>query len=258
MKKIVRLPILVLIIACVAVSCKKDNNGDDGGKVVAATPIKKLGVVTPDGTDTYEFTYDDKKRVSKIDNYWNGDFDKSIVYSYAVANKLSITSGSNSPTIYEINAAGLVTKELWNSAGTEWSGYEYDANGYMVKVVEHYDNIDHKKMEAVITNGNVTKHTTYNDAGIVSKVKEFTYTPGDNVNDIHQASMIDNNTKPIGGIFGKPSKKILASLQYWDPRENPVVKKTSTMSYDFDTENRPSKITKTLFDGGKEIATYEY
>lgn len=256
MKKILKMSMLIVLSATMIVSCKKDSE-EEKPKAPEATPIKTLNVVTVDGTDAYTFTYDDKKRVSKIDNYWNDVLDKVIVYDYSVAGKLSIKSGDNEPAKYDVNAAGLVTKEWWSE--DEWVAYEYDANGYMIKVVEHWDGADHLKMEAVINNGNIMKHTTYDDDGVtVKRIKEFTYTPGDNVNEIHQASMIDHNTKPIGGIFGKPSKKIVASLTYWDPRENPIEQRTTTMSYDFDAQNRPIKWTRTLFDGNQEVYTYAY
>ncbi len=257
MKKILKTSMLMLLSATIIVSCKKKGGSDEEEKKVTATPIKTLSVVTVDGTDSYTFTYDDKKRVSKIDNYWNDVFDKAIVYDYSVSGKLSIKSGSNDPTTYDINSAGLVTKEWWSDE--EWAAYEYDANGYMTKIVEHWGGADHLKMEAVITNGNIMKHTTYDDDGVtVKRIKEFTYTPGDNVNEIHQASMIDHNTKTIGGIFGKPSKKILSSLTYWDPRETPISQRTTTMSYDFDTQNRPIKWTRTLYNGDTEVYTYAY
>lgn len=256
MRKFLKMPLLVILAATVIVSCKKSGDDEEVDRQANATPIKTLSAVTVDGTESWTFTYDDKKRVTKIDNYWQGAFDKSIVYDYSVAGKLSIKSGSNEPTKYEMNAAGLITKEIWSS--NEWAAYEYDANGYMTRVIEHWDNADHVKMEAVITNGNIMKHTNYTDAGVVSRIKEFTYTPGDNVNAIHQASMIDHNTKPIGGIFGKPSKKILASLTYWDPRETPISTRTTTMSYEFDSENRPTKYTRTLYNGDKEVYTYAY
>ncbi len=256
MREILKTSMLVILSATILVSCKKDSEEKEKEKEVEATPIKTLNVVTVDGTDSYTFTYDDKKRVTKIDNYWNDVFDKAIVYDYSVSGKLSIKSGDYSPTIYDVNAAGLVTKEWWSE--DEWAAYEYNADGYMIKVIEHWDGADHLKMEAVISNGNIMKHTNYTDDGVVSRIKEFTYTPGDNVNEIHQASMIDHNTKPIGGIFGKPSKKVLSSLTYWDPRVDPVEQRTTTMSYEFDAQNRPIKWTRTLYDGNQEVYTYAY
>jgi hypothetical protein len=112
-------------------------------------------------------------------------------------------------------------------------------------------------MQAVITNGNVMKHTTFDDDGVtVKKIKEFTYTTGENVNNIHQANMVDSNTLPCGNLFGKPSKKLVDFLEYWDPRITDPKKRT-TITYEFDVKNRPSKITRTGVDF-VEVYTYSY
>jgi len=248
------------LLACAAMvalsfsSCKDDNK-DDKPVVVAASPIKSIGVVYTDGIEKYEFTYDAvTKKITKIDDFWNDVLDKTITYDYSVANKLTITSGT-SVTVYDINASGMVTREDWGN--DEWAGYEYNADGYLTKIIEHWGGADHLKMEAVITNGNIMKHTTYDDDGVtVKKIKEFTYTTGDNVNDIHQACMVDNNTKPVGNLFGKPSKKLVDFLEYWDPRTTDPKGKT-TISYEFDSKNRPSKITR-AGDGWQEVYTYTY
>ena len=220
-------------------------NGTGYGAEVTFTTsslVKSIGVVYPDGVERYDFTYDSgTKKVTKIDDYWNADLDKTITYDYSVAGKLRITSGS-STTDYEINAQGMVTKEDWG--GGEYAAYTYDADGFLIKIIEHWGGADHLKMQAVITNGNIMKHTTYDDDGVTAKkVKEFTYTVGDNVNNIHQASMVDSNTKPVGNLFGKSSKKLVDFLEYWDPRTTDAKLRT-TITYEFDAKNRPSKITR--------------
>jgi hypothetical protein len=217
--------------------------------------LKTIGVVYPDGVERYEFTYDAvTKRITKIDDYWNDALDKTITYDYSVAGKLTITSGSNATT-YDINAQGMVTKEDWGSG--EYAAYAYDANGYLTTITEHWGDADHLKMKAEIVNGNVTKHTTYDDDGVtVKKIKEFTFTIGDNINAIHQTSMIDNNTKPVANLFGKPSNKLVDFLEYWDPRTTDPKGRT-TIGYEFDSKNRPSKITRSG-DGWQEVYTYAY
>ncbi len=228
-----------------------------GADVTFTTPslIKTIGVVYTDGVEKYEFIYDGTtKKVSRIDDYWNDVLDKTITYDYSVSGKLTITKGT-SPTTYDINAQGMVTKEDWG--GGEYAAYEYNSDGFLTKIIEHWGGADHLKMEAVITNGNIMKHTTYDDDGVTAKkIKEFTYTIGDNVNSIHQACMVDNNTLPVGNLFGKPSKKLVDFLDYWDPR-NSDPKKRTTITYEFDTKSRPSKITRTG-DGWSEIYTYSY
>ncbi|MFZ4464151.1 MAG: DUF4595 domain-containing protein [Bacteroidales bacterium] len=254
MKKSIYLFLFVALATVAITSCKDDTT--DPPVVVVASPIKEMGVVYTDGTELYKFTYNaTTKNIDKIEDFWNDELDKTITYDYSVAGKLTITSG-DSPTEYELNAAGYISKEVWSA--DEWAAYEYNADGYLTKIIEHWGGEDHLKMEAVITNGNVMKHTTYDDDGVtIKKIKEFTYTTGDNVNDIHQTSMIDSNTKPIGNVFGKPSKKLVDYLEYWDPRETPIAKGTTTITYEFDTKNRPSKITRAGADW-QEIYTYSY
>jgi hypothetical protein len=255
MKKALYLLLFVALATVTFTSCNKDDGTDDP-IVVVASPIKTMGVVYTDGIELYDFTYDaTTKKITKIDDYWNDVLDKTITYDYSVSGKLTITSGDNA-TEYELNAAGYISKEVWSDE--EWAAYEYNTDGYLVKVIEHWGGEDHLKMEAVITNGNTVKHTTYDDDGVtVKKIKEFTFTTGDNVNDIHQTSMIDSNTKPIGNLFGKPSKKLVDYLEYWDPRESPIEVGKTTISYEFDAKNRPSKITRAGADW-QEVYTYTY
>lgn len=245
---------MAAILAVSFTSCNKDD--DDGDDiVVAASPIKSMGVVYPEGTELYDFTYDANKRISKIDDYWNDELDKVITYDWSVAGKLTITSGSNA-TVYDLNSNNMVVKEDWGNG--EYAAYEYNADGYLVKIIEHWGDADHLKMQAEVSNGNIMKHTTYDDDGVtVKKIKEFTYTNGDNVNDIHQACMVDHNTKPMNNLFGKPSKKLVDYLEYWDPREQPIVVKRTTINYEFDAKNRPSTITR-VGDGWQEVYTYTY
>jgi hypothetical protein len=254
MKKALYLLLFVAMATVAISSCKKDN-GDDP-IVVVVSPIKSMGVVYPDGVERYDFTYDaTSKKISKIEDYWNDELDKTLVYDYSVAGKLTITGGSD-PIVYDLNASGYVSKEAWSA--DEWVAYEYNTDGYLIKVTEHWGGEDHLKNEIEIVNGNAIKHTTYDDDGVtVKKIKTFTFTTGDNVNDIHQTSIIDNNTKPIGNLFGKPSKKLVDYLEYWDPREEPIAKSRTTITYEFDTKNRPSKITRVGADW-QEVYTYTY
>lgn len=217
--------------------------------------IKTIGVVYTDGVEKYEFTYDDAtKRIVKIDDYWNDVLDKTITYDYSVPGKLTITSGTNA-TVYDINEDGMVVKEDWG--GGEYAAYEYDDNGYLVKIIEHWGGVDHVKMEAVITDNKIMQHTSYTDDGVAKKIKTFVYTNGDNNNNIFQASMVDSNTKPMGNLFGKSSSKLVDYLEYWDPRVTPIEKGKTTITYTFDEKNRPSSITR-AGSGWQELYTYTY
>ncbi|HCC31856.1 MAG TPA: hypothetical protein DEQ03_17660, partial [Marinilabiliales bacterium] len=138
---------IAAFVATAFVSCDKDDNGDDP-IVVKASPIKTIGVVYTDGVELYEFFYHaTTKKITEIKNYWNDELDKTITYDYSVSGKLTITSG-DSETEYEVNEDGMVTKEVWSD--DEWAAYEYNTDGYLVKIVEHWGGADHLKMEAVI------------------------------------------------------------------------------------------------------------
>ncbi len=245
---------LAALMAFSFFSCKKSSSDPDP-VVVTVSPIKSMGVVYGSDIERYDITYDANKRITQILDYWNSSLDKTITYDWSVAGKLTITSGT-SATVYDINSSNMVTKEDWG--GGDYASYAYDANGYLTTITEHWGGADHLKMKAVISNGNVISHTTYDDDGVtVKKIKEFTFTNGDNVNEIQQTNMVDNNTKPMGNLFGKSSKKLVDYLEYWDPRVTPIVKARTTITYIFDTQNRPTTITRTG-DGWSEVYTYSY
>ena len=123
---------------------------------------------------------------------------------------------------------------------------------------EHWDKAFHLKYEMVITDGNVMKITTYDDDGVTAKkIKEFIYTSGANINNIDQVIVVDSPWKTIGGLYGKVSKNLVDFLEYWDPREDPITKGRTTITYDFDANDRPVTITRTG-DGWQEVYTYTY
>jgi hypothetical protein len=216
-----------------------------------ASLIKTTGVVYTDGTDLYEFNYDGNSRVDNIINYWNDVLDKTLTYDYSVANQLTINRDGDL-TVYKLDAQGRVIED------GDGSKYEYDADGYLVKMSEYWDNAFHLKYEMTITNGNVTKITTFDDDGVTpKKIKEFTYTSGNNVNGIDQVIVVDSPWKTIGGLYGKVSNKLVDYLEYWDPRESPIVVKKTTISYEFDANDRPTVITRSG-DGWQEVFTYSY
>ncbi len=207
------------------------------------------------GTEKWDFSYDGTtKKVSKFDDYWEGALDKTITYDYSVAGKLTLKKGATVYGVYDINSLGYITKD------PDGNTYEYDANGFMVKYYEYWSSASHLKYQMEITNGNITKITTFDDDGVTAKkIKAFTYTVGANSDGIHQANATDSDWKPIGNFYGKPSAKLVDYFEYWDPRVSPIVKSKSSFTYTFDTKDRVSKATKTLSaDGSTEVWSYTY
>lgn len=219
--------------------------------VTTASLIKTTGVVYTDGTDLYEFNYDNLSRIENIVNYWNDVLDKTLIYDYSVPGQLTIDRDGGL-TVYKLDDQGRVIED---GDGTT---YEYNSDGYLIKVNEYWDNAYHLKYSVDIADGNVTKITTFDDDGVTAKrIKEFTYTSGNNTNGIDQVIVVDSPWKTIGGLYGKVSAKLVDYLEYWDPRESPIVVKRTTISYEFDSKDRPTIITRNG-DGWQEVFTYSY
>lgn len=264
-KSLMFLSAAVLSLSTVFItSCGDD---DEGGKtkVVPPDPIKTISI-DYDGTgaevEKWEFFYDTEGRVESIDVYFNDAFDKEFTYDYSVANKLTVErTGVGAVYTYILDDEGRVIKELWDpSVEDEYDGYEYDADGIMKKVVEHYDGVDHLKYEHTIANKNVTHRIRYEGDGSVREDREFIYTSGDNAGNIHQIYTVDSEWLNTGGIFGAQNKKLTASFVRHITAE-PLTEYGADFVYTFDTENRPATITKDGIGSGgpyTEILTYTY
>lgn len=254
MKKYLSFMMVALLMATFTISCDKDDDGDK--KEAEASLLKTVKAVWGvDEWETWEFTYDADKRLTKVENFWLTDFDKAYDYDYSVPGKLSITRTGQTPVVYDLDAQGRITKEDWG--GGEYASYEYNADGYLVKVKEFWGGVDHLKWDVEITNGNVTKHTRYSDEGLVNRIKTFSYTPGDNVNNIDQVLVVDSNWRTVSGLYGKPSKKLVDYLDYWNGPGDEANTKRTNIDYEFDDKNRVSKITR-VGVGWQEVFEYTY
>jgi hypothetical protein len=257
MKKFLGFLIMATLLVAALLSCKKDNNNNNNTPQASLINTITFSADWNRGTSGYAFFYDANKKVTNFDRTYEGGADGAFVYDYSVAGKLTLTKDGDAYGSYDINSNGYITKDDWGNG--EWASYEYNADGFLVKGIEHWGDADHLKYEITITDGNVSKITTYDDDGVTAKkIKEFTYTIGDNVDNLQQANVIDNDWKPVGGFYGKASKKLVDYFEYWDPRNTPIEKSKSTLAYEFDTKDRPSKVTKTLADMTTEIWNYTY
>lgn len=265
-KSVLFLSAAVLAFSTVFISACSDD--DDGGKgvEVKASKLKTVGVVYEgDGVETYEFIYDANDRVTSINNVWTNEGeepgDPSVIsFNYSVANQLTITK-EGTQTVYQIDANGRVTREYGNEAKTKWMEYAYDADGYMIEVIDHKeDGTNIKRWEIDIDKGNVIRHTRYRDAGTASFVKEFSFiTSGaGNLSALQQTNIVDSQWKVVGGFYGKASKNLVSSLDYWDGVGEEGNIRTTTITYPtFDTEGRITKMVRSG-DGWSESFTYSY
>jgi len=234
-------------------SCKTKTEGDPV-VVVTASPIKSIAFTAGTDTEEWDFTYDaTSKKLTQFVDYWDAALDKTITYDYSVAGKLTLNNGTSVYNVYDINTQGNITKD------GDGNTFVYDANGFLVQYFEYWSNASHLKYQMTITNGNITRITTFNDDGVTpKKIKEFSYTSGDNVNNIQQANVLDSEWKQLGVFYGKPSAKLVSYFEYWDPQVSPIVKSKSTLTYVFDAKNRPTTVTKTLVDLTTEKWVYTY
>jgi len=249
--------LIALLMATAFLSCSKDDSNET--PTPTALLIKKITFEADwnGGVSGYEFFYDEAKKVTNFDRTFDDAADGAFVYDYSVNGKLTVKKDDEDYATYDINAQGYITKEDWG--GGEYASYEYDANGYLTKSYEFWGGLNRLKNEILITDGNVAKITTYDDDGTtVKKIKEFTYTIGDNINNIQQTNVIDSDWKPVGDFYGKASAKLVDYFEYWDPRVLPIDKKKSTFAYTFDANDNPATVTKTLYDLTTEVWTYTY
>lgn len=255
MKKYLSFMAVALFIATLTTSCKKDDDDKGDDKPIEASLVAKIkSTWAVDEWETHDFTYDANKKLTKVENYWLTDFDKAFTYDYSVPGKLSITRTGRDPVLYDLDDKGRITKEYWNS--TEWTAYEYNADGYLVKVFEFYGGTNYLKWEYEITNGNITKHTRYAANGTVNRIKTFTYTNGDNVNNINEA-INESGWKTVSGLYGKTSKKLVEYLDYWNGPGDEANTRRTNITYEFDAKNRVSKVTR-AGAGWQEIFEYTY
>jgi hypothetical protein len=234
---------IALIASTLLISSCGSDNGNDAPTVVVASKIKKISFNDGYAIESWDFTYDASKRVLSISNVYDGGTPEIIAFDYTVSNKLTIDK-AGTKTVYVLDASGRVIKELWDTAGTEWEGYEYGTDGVMKKIIEHYGGADHLKYDLTVANSDVINRIRYGDDG-VSKTEDrvYTYTQGDNLSAIHQIYAVDSEWKNIGSAFGKQSKKLLASYVR-KITADPTSTYGATYAYTFDVKNRVATQTK--------------
>lgn len=256
MKYLKSLAIFMAVIGLA--SCTNDINGTSEYPTVPDSKIKKISFDNGDGLESWEFIYNANGQVTSIANSWEGGAPEMITYDYSQAGKLTIKKGSNT-TNYVLDGEGRISKELWNSSGTEYVAYQYNTEGILVKVIEHYDGMDHLKFENKITKGSITNRVRYEDDGVtIREDRVFGYTIADNANSIHQTFTVDSQWKNTGGLYGVQSKK-LAKNYTRKLASDPSSSYGATFEYTFDEMNRVATQTKNgTGSGGNFTESWSY
>ncbi|MBX2966708.1 MAG: hypothetical protein KF845_11210 [Cyclobacteriaceae bacterium] len=267
-KSLLFLSVAVLAFSTVFISACSDD--DDGGKQVVIPPdlIKSL---TIDDT-TWEFTYDeanDDRLVSVLVTEGSDD-PYTIEYDYSVPGRLTETETASWGTWtshFVVDNDGRITKALWDASETDdnFDGYEYDANGFLVRIYYKEDGVEHTLERATVVNDNVTEHLRYWE-GEVDRTKTFTYLTSAsalNVSNLPQTNLRNSERRTIGGLYGKASKGLIDYLELTYPGE-PERYSKNTNQYTFDSKNRVTGITRKFADasgsstGSDEVFIYTY
>lgn len=205
----------------------------------------------------YELIYDSsfENRIIRSITYYSSTKGYGVNYDYSEAGKLNLFFDGSSYGLYgkyEINYMGFITKDIFEE--WEWIDYKYDTNGYLINIGTYGYSI----IEFEVLDGNIMKQIHYDYlGGPVSKIYGYTYTTIDNVNNINTEYYDTQSLQPGITFYGKPSKKLVDFIDYWDPRESLPEKYKITFSYEFDSKDRVSKIIRND-RGDKQRFTYTY
>jgi len=251
--------LLIIILLFVSFfSCKKEEKEEPA--IATQSPVKSIRI--DDGSykpNIYEYKYNYDAsfiKIISIDKYYNESYLFKINLDYSIAGKLFLNDSLNEHHYneFEINEMGFVTRELSNYL---WFDYIYDTNGYLSKYSFLSLPDGYLLMENEVLNGNILKQTefSFQNSGKIHRIKEFTFTNTDNVNNLDpDCFYIINTIVPIP-FWGKPGKKLVDFIEYWYP-DIPLEKKRITFSYKFDAKNRVSEVIRT--EDRKETYTYTY
>lgn len=261
---------VTLLMACVVISCGDDGTG--GAPEIPPALIKTLSINEDGDVTTWTFTYDNQDRLTRTDVVDPEGFEYFITYDYDTPGRLIETEvyGEDDTwvTTFVLDSEGRIIKELWEPEEGDddyFTGYEYDEDGYLVRIYEKDGGAEVTKETATVVNDNITVHTQYNGIAVV-RTKEFTYLPSAtalNVSNLPQSNLRNSERRTVSGLYGKGSKKLLDYLEL-DYTGEPEAYAKNSNAYTFDDDNRVLTITRTGVNsegndtGLNEVFTYTY
>lgn len=222
---------LLLLVA----SCSKNNEiPKEETKTCRQTEAK-----FNDGT-VFQYTYDDKGRVSTWKQLWEGGEIETVTYQYSASEIIETVKGEKTNvTKHTLNASGNITK---SSTADGYDGqtyitdYTYDANGYLTQIKES----NSTAVTLGYTNGNLTS--------ISNQQVTYTITYG---NETYNGGFFRYNTNdtfpeeletPLFSYFGKRSKALpIKSVVNWGGMEN-----TESYTYEKDANGNIVKFVNSV------------
>lgn len=182
------------------------------------------------------FSYDNQNRLSKFDfpidslyqtyTYYGSDSIVSKLYDYG--NTLI------SKNKLVLNAQGYISVE-----GT--STYTYSADGYLSKETSPFSTINY-----TVTSENYTKSEELTTSGSTSTHTYTYYTDKE-----EKLGLYAPNNSILNIRYGKGNKNLIKSHTIVNVTTSGTSTQVLTYTYEFDSENRPTKVTEiTTVDGG--------
>lgn len=224
-------------------ACTNDVPSFDEQQEGKPSRVKSLTTEEDGWEETFTFSYREDGRVSSILNSYEGGHDE-IIYDWSVGGKLSITKEGKVST-YDVNEKGYVTSD---PKGDYYNTYEYDDDGILVKVTEHWDGGSEVKFTVETKAKNVLKHISKRDGRDYEKV--FGYAPGLNMCHIQQTNPVSSYWKSQSGIHGIASNRIINGQNVGFADSDGT---NTKLSYKFDDFKRP-----VLIDYGFKKLRYTY
>lgn len=237
MKKILFLMLTAVAAVALVVSCKPENNNNNGDQ-----PGKTYRVKTYHDQWSGDFTYNygADGKITSIDRIENGD-NIEYTFNYKTGNVLEIMENGSLKWTIQLNDKGYATK--FNS-----KTITYNDKGQMTKVEEDGNVISEATWDA---NGNLTKWTRKD--GDSFKNKLHSYGTDKNVGKIHNIFVEDSGIPRWVAEIGLAgvAPEYLCTGNGW---EDPSI---SSYEYEANDDGYVTKETK-IFGEDKEIGIYTW
>lgn len=209
-----------------------------GNNTTTPAPVAQVCLLKTlqDPSNNMIFLYDSQNRLIKRDSpndslyetftYYNGDSIVGAVYNY---DNVKLYSQK-----YVLNAQGYVSTS--SGAGISTNTYTYDATGYLSQKTINATSTD----IYTISGDNYTKSVFTKNDGTYTSTHTYTYYT--NIED--KLKLFAPNESVLNIRFGKDTKNLLKSDSAISITSGITSTKVVDYTYEFDSDSRPTKITR--------------
>jgi len=233
------LTVAAITVAATFTSCNKDDYDK----------VKLLETVTYPYGEYYKYEYDSQNRITKWSRYnSSGELIQTSTLTYS-GNDL-VQAVYNSNVIFEYTKSG--NKITSTYSGDDSQTWDLNSEGQLVKYVAKIVG-NSQVIEYLYQNGNIVKRNyvyTYAEGGTFETITEYKY---------------DNKKSPMYSCT-TPQWYLISSFMDMNSTNNMIEQKwtpasatgTDLYEYEYDSDGYPTKRTKTINNGSKEVTEYVY